>query len=365
MSPRDPCIRVRFSGARGTFTLDVAFESPMHGITAIFGASGSGKTTILRCVAGLERLPGELSVGGDIWQDKHIFRPVHHRPVGYVFQEPSLFTHLSVEGNLMYGRQRALKAGAPEAIRFDEVVRLMGLAHLLDRTTAGLSGGERQRVAIGRALLSQPRLLLMDEPLASLDQANKQEILPFFEALHDSLSIPILYVSHDISEVERLADVLVLVAGGRVVAFGPLLTMLSDARLPIARTADAAVVLDATVQRYDEQYSLTEMNVHGEILFVAKRVGEVGKVRRLRIAAADVSVAAERPSQTSILNVIPTRIREIHPVDDAQVNIVMTIGQAADGPALLARLSRRALDALNLSSGQSVYAQVKAVSLVT
>jgi molybdate transport system ATP-binding protein len=141
--------------------------------------------------------------------------------------------------------------------------------------------------------------------------------------------------------------------------------MLSDARLPIARTADAAVVLDATVQRYDEQYSLTEMNVHGEILFVAKRVGEVGKVRRLRIAAADVSVAAERPSQTSILNVIPTRIREIHPVDDAQVNIVMTIGQAADGPALLARLSRRALDALNLSSGQSVYAQVKAVSLVT
>jgi molybdate transport system ATP-binding protein len=365
MKAPDSVIKVRFHGMLGKFTLDVAFEAPMHGITALFGPSASGKTTILRCVSGLDRLPGQLTVGGEVWQDgSHVFREPYQRPIGYVFQEPSLFPHLSVQKNLLYGRSRALKSGASEEIRFDDVVGLMGIGRLLDRTTAALSGGERQRVAIGRALLSQPRLLLMDEPLAALDQKNKQEILPFFEALHDTLSIPILYVSHDLSEVERLADTLVLLDEGRVVAAGPLTELFADARLPITYRSDAATVLEASIKAYDPRFSLTELNVHDETVLVPGRVGEAGKRRRVRIAAADVSLSRERPSQTSILNVLPALVREIHPVDDAQVNILMTIGHTEGGPALLARISRRAYELLKFAPGQKIHAQVKAVSLV-
>jgi molybdate transport system ATP-binding protein len=365
MKAPDSVIKVRFHGMLGKFALDVAFEAPMHGITALFGPSASGKTTILRCVSGLDRLPGQLTVGGEVWQDgSHVFREPYQRPIGYVFQEPSLFPHLSVQKNLLYGRSRALKAGASEEIRFADVVGLMGIGRLLDRTTAALSGGERQRVAIGRALLSQPRLLLMDEPLAALDQKNKQEILPFFEALHDTLSIPILYVSHDLSEVERLADTLVLLDEGRVVAAGPLTELFADARLPITYRSDAATVLEASIKAYDPRFSLTELNVHDETVLVPGRVGEAGKRRRVRIAAADVSLSRERPSQTSILNVLPALVREIHPVDDAQVNILMTIGHTEGGPALLARISRRAYELLKFAPGQKIHAQVKAVSLV-
>jgi molybdate transport system ATP-binding protein len=349
----------------GKFELNAAFEAPMHGITALFGPSGCGKTTVLRCVSGLTRLSGELKVGGDVWQDdRGVFREPYERPVGYVFQEASLFPHLSVQRNLLYGRRRALKSGAAEEIRFDDVVKLVGLGPLLDRTTSALSGGERQRVAIGRALLAQPRLLLMDEPLAALDQQNKDEILPFFEALHDTLSIPILYVSHDISEVERLADVLVLLREGHVVASGPLTELLADGRLPMARRPDAATVLEAWITGYDPRYSLTEMKVHGETVLIPGRVGETGKSRRVRVAAADVSLAVDRPSQTSILNVLSVRIKDILPVGEAQINVVLSIGPDEAGPALLARISRRACETLHFAPGQRVYAQIKAVSLV-
>jgi molybdate transport system ATP-binding protein len=365
MSRQDSFISVRFHGVLGKFKMDVEFEAPMHGVTALFGPSGSGKTTILRCVAGLDRLPGRLTVGNELWQDgSGVFRETHDRSIGYIFQEPSLFPHLSVRDNLLYGRRRALQAGASDDIQFDDIVGLMGIPHLLERATATLSGGERQRVAIGRALLSQPRLLLMDEPLSALDQRSKEEILPFFETLHDTLSIPIFYVSHDISEVERLADILVLLADGHVLASGPLAELLSDTWLPIAKRSDAATVLEAVVTGFDQQYSLTEMNVHGETLLVPRRVGEVGRIRRVRIAAADVSVAVDRPSPTSILNVIPTRVKDIHPVDEAQVNIVMIIGHGDTGPSLLARISRRAYQTLNFVPGQQVFAQVKAVSLL-
>lgn len=361
----DAQIRARFQGTRGEFHLDARFEVPMHGITAFFGPSGSGKTTLLRCISGLEHLAGELSVGGEVWQDgDKVFRKPYHRPIGYVFQEPSLFPHLSVRKNLMYGHDRSLKTGTATSIRLDDVVGLMGIASLLDRTTATLSGGERQRVAIGRALLSQPRLLLMDEPLSSLDQKNKEEILPYFEALHDTLSIPILYVSHDVAEVERLADTLVLLDKGKVIACGPLVDLLPDAQLPIARRADAATVVDAVVRAFDSTYGLTEMDVNGETLFVPGRISEAGKTRRVRIAAADVSLSADRPSQTSILNVIPAEVKEIHPLDDAQVNVILSIGHRKPGPLLLARISRRACHSLNFTAGREVYAQVKAVSLV-
>ena len=194
----------------------------MRGVTALFGPSGCGKTTVLRCVAGLQMLrDGYLSIGGEVWQDGAAFRPPYQRSVGYVFQEASLFPHLSVRRNLLYGHRRALRRGTGEATRFDEVVELLGMQGLLDRSPLRLSGGERQRVAIGRALLSQPRLLLMDEPLAGLDRLSKDEILPYLEALHTALSIPILYVSHDIAEVERLADHLVLMQAGQWSRAGP------------------------------------------------------------------------------------------------------------------------------------------------
>jgi molybdate transport system ATP-binding protein len=364
MTPPTPIISVTFKGTLGKFELNVNFAVPMRGITALFGPSGSGKTTILRCISGLTHLPGDLSVGDQIWQSKTTFLAPHHRPIGYVFQEASLFAHLSVRNNLVYGRQRALKTGASEEIRFDDVVSLMGLGRLLDRATAALSGGERQRVAIGRALLSQPRLLLMDEPLSALDRTSKEEILPFFEALHQTLSIPILYVSHDISEVERLADVLVLLEDGRVTVAGPLADVLVEGSLPISRTPEAATVVEASVKAFDPQYGLTELALDRETLLVPGRVGEVGKGRRLRIAAADISLAPERPSRTSILNVFPVRVKTIHPINEAQVNVVVTIGHCDDGTKLLARISKRALETLGFAQGQDVYAQVKAVSLI-
>ncbi len=358
-------ISLRFAGTVGKFRLNVAFDAPMQGITALFGPSGSGKTTVLRCVAGLDRLSGRLSVGGELWQDANgTFREPYQRSIGYVFQEPSLFPHLSVRENLRYGGKRAVRAGVSEEIHFEDVVGLMGIAALLDRSTSTLSGGERQRVAIGRALLSQPRLLLMDEPLSALDHRNKEEILPFLEALHNTLSIPILYVSHDISEVERLADVLVLLDKGEVVACGALTELLADGRLPLAFRSDAATVFEGRVEGYDAQYGLTEIKVHGETLWVPGRVGKVGEDRRLRIVAADVSLSPERPSRTSILNVLPGQIRDIQLVDDAQVNVILLIGHGGLGPALLARISRRACESLAFSPGQKIYAQIKAVSLV-
>lgn len=212
-------IDAAFRGRLGRFVLDASLNVPASGVTAIFGPSGCGKTTIARCIAGLQRLSdGFCAIDGDVWQDGDAFRPAHRRPVGYVFQEPSLFPHLSVRRNLLYGAPKA----AATSIGFDEVVELLGITALLDRSPHHLSGGERQRVAIGRALLSQPKLLLMDEPLAALDRSTKDEILPFLERLHDRLSLPVLYISHDMAEIERFADHLVLMEYGRVVDVGPL-----------------------------------------------------------------------------------------------------------------------------------------------
>lgn len=212
-------INAAFRGRLGNFMLDAELSLPATGVTAIFGPSGCGKTTVARCIAGLQRMAdGFCAVDGEIWQNHHSFLPVHRRPIGYVFQEASLFPHLSVRRNLLFGAPKAVGA----QIAFDEVVDLLGLAALLDRSPHRLSGGERQRVAIGRALLSQPKLLLMDEPLAALDRATKNEILPFLERLHGRLSLPVLHISHDMAEIERFADHLVLMEQGRVVGSGPL-----------------------------------------------------------------------------------------------------------------------------------------------
>jgi molybdate transport system ATP-binding protein len=358
-------IVARFRGTLGAFELDAGFEAPMAGITALFGPSGSGKTTVLRCVAGLQMLAdGLLSVGGEIWQDGEVFRPSHQRSVGYVFQEASLFPHLSVRRNLLYGRRRALRRGAREAARLDDVVALLGIEGLLERSPLRLSGGERQRVAVGRALLSQPRLLLMDEPLAALDRMSKDEILPYFQALHTALSIPVLYVSHDLAEVERLADHLVLLEAGRVVAHGPLEELQADPSLPVARLPEAAVALNATVTGYDPDYGLTTLAIDGGTIIAPGQYGAPGTPQRVRIGASDVSLARQNPGPSTILNVLPARVAAAEPQDEAQMNAVVRLGMAGEGARLLARVTRKSWETLGVGPGDLVYVQVKSVALV-
>ena len=228
-------VEARFEGRRGAFRLDAAFSAPERGVTALYGPSGSGKTTLLRCLAGLERMDGRLVVKGEVWQDGRRFLPTHRRPIGYVFQEPSLLPHLSVKANLAYGLRRAR---GPAKVGLQDVVALLGLEPLLERRTQALSGGERQRVAIGRALLAQPELLLMDEPLSGLHAEAKAEILPYLERLHGALAMPVIYVSHDAAEIARLADHLLTMRDGRIVASAP---MRGDAADPLEAAARAQV----------------------------------------------------------------------------------------------------------------------------
>ena len=371
---RDATLGAAFAGSLGSFPVDVAFEAPMRGVTALFGPSGCGKTTVLRCVAGLQRLTGRLAVGDETWQDDAAgtFRKPHERPVGYVFQEASLFPHLSVRGNLLYGARRAAgrTAGSgppdPQALDLDAVVELLGVGHLLTRAPLALSGGERQRVAIGRALLSRPRLLLMDEPLAGLDRAAKEEILPYLEALHESLSVPILYVSHDLDEVERLADTLVLLDRGRVLARGSLTALEADPALPLLRAPDAAVTLPGRVVGVDEQHVLTSLSIAGGTLIVPGRTGSPGSLRRLRIRASDVSFSRARPVDTTILNILPARIVSVSRQGDdgSQENLVVALGEDGSGARIVGRVTRRSREALALAPGVVVFAQVKSVALV-
>lgn len=350
-------VRAEFRSRRGGFVLDAAFAAPGAGVTAIFGPSGCGKTSVLRAVAGLDRPEGRLEVAGAVWQEGARFLPPHRRPVGYVFQEPSLFPHLSVRGNLDYGRRRA----GPGAIGFDEAVGLLGLGPLLDRGPQALSGGERQRVAIGRALLSQPRLLLMDEPLAALDRFAREEILPYLERMFDELRLPVLYVSHDIAEVERLASHLVLMQAGRVVAEGPLAGLGTDPHLPLAGAPEAGVTLTGVMIGRDEGHDIARLAVPGAELLVPGLRGAPGSRHRLRIAAADVSLALGPPGESSILNILPARVAEIAADGPAAV-VVLTLG--AEGTRILARITRLSADRLRLAPGDAVHAQVKAVRLL-
>ncbi|HEY1229781.1 MAG TPA: molybdenum ABC transporter ATP-binding protein, partial [Ramlibacter sp.] len=260
--------RLQLALHRGGFALDVDIALPAHGITALFGPSGSGKTTVLRCVAGLERARGQVRVGGRDWQDAsgRTCLAAWQRPVGYVFQEASLFPHLDVRGNLRYAQKRAPVRGAP--VSLDTVIELLGIGHLLDRDTHGLSGGERQRVAIARALATQPELLLLDEPLASLDPARRREVLPWLEHLRDELRIPMLYVTHASDEAARQADTLVLMDHGRVVAQGPLAQMLARGDLPLAADDDAGAVLHATVAERDARWHLVRVAFEGGSLWL-------------------------------------------------------------------------------------------------
>ncbi len=355
-------IRAEFKGTIGKFSLDAGFTAPAKGVTAIFGPSGCGKTTVLRCVAGLLRVSdGLCEIVGDVWQDRDgSFLPTHRRPLGYVFQEASLFPHLTVRRNLMFGAPRDNRG---ERVAFDEVVDLLGVTALLDRSPRNLSGGERQRVAIGRALLSQPKLLLMDEPLSALDRTTKNEILPFLERLRDRLSHPVVYITHDMSEVERLADQIVLMEKGRVLAAGPLADLQSDPSLPLAMARDAAVSLDGVVEAYDANYGLVTVVARGGRFVVPAPRATIGERRRMRVIAGDVSLARKPPGPSSILNVLPARIVSVKPVDSNESVVVIALGLDGDGARLLSRLTRKSWDLLGLSEGAAIYAQVKAVAL--
>jgi molybdate transport system ATP-binding protein len=359
-----PTIRADFHGTLGSFTLNASFEVPASGVTALFGPSGCGKSTVLRCLAGLQHLPGSsCAIDGDVWQDHKIFREPYQRPIGYVFQEASLFQHLSVRRNLLYGAPRGGSGPESGGIPFDEVIDLLGLGALLDRSSHHLSGGERQRVAIGRALLSQPKLLLMDEPLSALDRLTKDEILPFLERLHRRLSLPVIYVSHDMAEIERLADHLILMQAGSVLAAGPLAVLQSDPSLPLAVGRDAAVNFDATAGSYDAAYGILTLQIDGGHLLVPAPPVAAGEGRRLRIAASDVSLAREVQHASSILNALPARIVSKSAVGASEVLVVLSLGPEGGGAKLLARLTRRSWDLLGLAEGMAVIAQVKGVAL--
>jgi molybdate transport system ATP-binding protein len=355
MSTIEARLRVRLA----PFTLDTTFEAPSQGVTALFGRSGSGKTTLLRCFAGLVRSEGFLRVNGEIWQDSDagVFLPTHRRPLGYVFQEKSLFAHLSVRKNLEYGLKRLPRA--ERRVRFDEAVTLLGVAALLSRTPQQLSGGQGQRVAIARALLASPRLLLMDEPLASLDLASKSEILPYLERLHAELSIPVIYVTHSPDEVSRLADHLVLLEHGRVQAAGRLRDLLTRLDLPLVHE-DATAIVEATVAAHDAHYHLTWVEFPGGRLTVPLAERVPGHRIRLRIHARDVSLTLEKNTRTSILNILPARVLEIAAEDAAQLLVKLDLG----GTVLLSRITRRSGDMLGLEPGLRVYAQLKSVALV-
>ncbi len=355
-------IEARFAVDYAGFRLDVDLRLPGRGVTALFGHSGSGKTTLLRCVAGLEPAArGRLVVNGECWQDdaRGIQVPTHRRALGYVFQEASLFPHLSVRRNLEFGLRRI--PAAARRVQLEHAVALLGIEALLERMPDRLSGGERQRVGMARALLTSPRILLMDEPLAALDHRRKQEILPYLERLHDELDIPVLYVSHSPDEVVRLADHVVMLGEGKVMAAGELHATMARLDLPTAFTEDAGVVIDGTVAAHDDHYHLTRLDFPGGAVWVQRQAVELGRRLRFRIHARDVSLADHKVEGTSIVNLIAVTVKEVVGADSPAHVLV---GLDAGGTALIARITRRSSAQLGLRPGLRMWAQIKSVALL-
>lgn len=353
-------ISARFNVDRGDFTLDVDLKLPSRGVTALFGRSGAGKTTVLRCIAGLERIDGgHVDFDGEVWQDGKHFVPTHQRSIGYVFQEANLFPHLTARKNMQYGLSRI--DPSQRRIGWDEMVALLDLGHLLDRHPDQLSGGERQRVGLARALLTSPRLLLLDEPLSALDAARKHEILPYLERLRDQLDIPMLYVSHAHDEVIRLADHMVLLEQGKALAAGPLGEMLARTDLPLAMTPETGVMIETTVSAHDDGYHLSRLEFAGGSLWVARCRQAVGESLRVRILARDVSLTLTRSEGTSINNLLPVVVSAIVPADNP-AHVLLRLD--ASGVPLLAGITRRSCDQLGLVAGRAAWAQVKSVALL-
>ncbi len=353
-------IDIRLEIDRRGFSLSVDESLPARGITGIFGRSGAGKTTILRCIAGLDRpRSGRVAVGDESWLDTEsgTATPVNERAVGYVFQEPRLFPHLTVQGNLGFARRRTGTRELPIDER--DVVDLLDIGRLLPRYPGRLSGGEAQRVAIARALLSAPRLLLMDEPLSSLDDELKQEILPFLERLHDELSIPAIYVSHDIDEISRLCDRLIVLDAGSVQASGELQSVLTGIEVPLLGGREAGSIIDTVVTSVDMDDGISTLAFDGGELLVPEVNARVGAPLRVRVRASDVSLCRARPEQTSVLNILDATVDAIETGEGATVLLRLAIGDER----ILARITRRSLHTLALRQGDAVLAQVKSVTV--
>jgi molybdate transport system ATP-binding protein len=343
------------------FELDIEHSLPLAGISALFGPSGSGKSSLLRIIAGLERRArGRIAFGDELWQnaDSALFVPAHRRGVGYVFQDARLFSHLTVEGNLRFADKRSRTLDG--AIAFDDVVAALELAPLLARRCDALSGGERQRVAIGRTLLTRPRLLLMDEPLVGLDLKRKAEILPYIEALPDAFRVSVVYVTHAIEEVTRLAERMIVLAAGRKVAEGLVEDVLERLDLHTAMGHfEAGVVLTTRVLRHDLDYQLTLLDHHGQTIAMPRVAAEEGSEIRLRVRARDVALATQRPEWISVRNILSGRVSEIvEEPHTAFAEVLVDIG----GARLRSRLTRQAVAELELEIGKPVFALVKSVT---
>ena len=353
-------IAVRFNIQRGEFALNIDTVIPETGVTAIFGPSGSGKTTLLRAIAGLEHADnGYLKVGDALWQGNGVFLPTHQRKIGYVFQEPSLFSHLSVEANLNYGLERAKDESS--AVVVQQTIDLLGIEHLLKRMPWQLSGGEQQRVAIARALAANPSMLLLDEPLAALGDDQKAGILPYLESVYQQLDIPVLYVSHSRNEVARLADQMLLLDNGEIKASGKMTEIFTALDLPMAHQSRAESIIKASVSHYDEEFGIASVAFLGGQFSVAAEPLIVGSKVRLQVLARDVSITLEPQKNTSILNIIPVTIDAIVKESKSQ----MTVRLIADETVLLSRITCKSAYNLNLKEGDKVYAQVKTAALLT
>lgn len=378
-------IDAHFTHCYDHFVLDVDLALPAKGVTVLYGQSGSGKTTLLRCLAGLVHAPGGvLSVDGDQWQGDEVFVPTHKRPIGYVFQEPSLFEHLTVEGNLSYAQKRVDLAGASGSVLSSkEVIELLGIENLMQRKPNQLSGGEKQRVAIARALFSQPELLLMDEPLASLDTQRKREILPYLEKLRLELKIPIVYVTHSIDELSRLADWVVVLDQGRVVANGSLADVLTALDSPM-QLDYAGVVLETTILSREAQWDLMRVSFIGGELLLADNGRAEGETLRVRVDARDVSLTLSQHTDTSILNALPATVIEISAclsqdavlvklglghqstaaLDESKAMDEQSKASRDSNEMLLSRITRRSAEHLALAVGSQVWAQIKSVAVL-
>lgn len=378
-------IDAHFTHCYDDFVLDVDLALPAKGVTVLYGQSGSGKTTLLRCLAGLVHAPGGvLSVDGDQWQGDEVFVPTHKRPIGYVFQEPSLFEHLTVEGNLSYAQKRVDLAGASGSVLSSkEVIALLGIENLMQRKPNQLSGGEKQRVAIARALFSQPELLLMDEPLASLDTQRKREILPYLEKLRLELKIPIVYVTHSIDELSRLADWVVVLDQGRVVANGSLADVLTALDSPM-QLDYAGIVLETTILSREAQWDLMRVSFIGGELLLADNGRAEGETLRVRVDARDVSLTLSQHTDTSILNALPATVIEISAclsqdavlvklglghqstaaLDESKAMDEQSKASRDSNEMLLSRITRRSAEHLALAVGSQVWAQIKSVAVL-
>ena len=360
-------IDVDLSLNKAEFSLKAQFQLPESGVTGIFGQSGGGKTTLLRAIAGLEPgTRGSLSVNGRCWQSKSIFLAAESRHIGLVFQEPSLFSHLDVRANLVFGSSRGEgrkeNSKAQQTDDLEHICTTLELGSLLHRDPRSLSGGEQQRVAIGRALMASPVMLMMDEPLSALDHRARRTLMPFLEKTFQELEIPVLYVSHSTEEVARLADNLVLMEEGRVTAFGSLSEVLGRVDSPLNEVDEAFSVFSCTVNNHDLPHLTSLISRGGEVLHIPRVDIPTALPVRLRIRARDVSLCLQRPQQSSILNVLPAQIVDIsRQIRQGSRSIKLNVG----GETLLARVSEYSVQLLQLAPGQRVFAQIKAAALMT